>query len=250
MEAKVTSESLKEAYRRYSRYYDFVFGAVFRPGRKSAVEHLNCSSGDRILEVGVGTGLSLDMYPSNVKVVGIDISEDMLERAQRKVDEENLTHVEGLLAMDAQSMSFPENSFDKVVAMYVASVVPDMEKMMQEIRRVCKPGGCIIFLNHFENENPFIRRAEAFIQPLAKYLGFHPDFPMPEFLQRTRFQVREKIPVNILNYWTILVGANDKEIAVKTKRRKVPGKRKRDKSRDGRTSNPVVMQNAENAGAI
>lgn len=222
METNVTSDSLKEAYRRYSRYYDLVFGAVFHPGRKSAVENLNCCPGDRILEVGVGTGLSLNMYPSHVRVTGIDISDDMLARARKKVQDENLRQVESLVAMDAQEMDFDDNTFDKVVAMYVASVVPDMEKMMSEIRRVCKPGGCIIFLNHFENEIPLIRRAEAWIQPFAKYLGFHPDFPMPEFLQRTGFQVKKKIPVNMLNYWTILVGENDKVPLHRGRRMKNP----------------------------
>lgn len=206
----ITSESVQKAYKRYAHYYDLVFGAVFHPGRQAAIECLQCQSKNRILEVGVGTGLSLSMYPQNVKVVGIDLSEDMLARARTKVRNEELDHVEALLQMDAQQMSFPDDSFDKVVAMYVASVVPDVEKFVDEIRRVCKPGGTIIFLNHFENKNPIIRKLESWIQPLAKYLGFHPDFPMDEFLQRTGFQVKETIPVNFLDYWTVLVGENDK----------------------------------------
>lgn len=210
MMAKVTSESIRNAYRRYARYYDLIFGAIFHPGRKTAIEHLHCHSGDRILEVGVGTGLSLSLYPPNVRVVGIDLSQEMLERAKKKVAEEKLTQVEALLQMDAQNMDFPDNSFDKVVAMYVASVVPDVKKLVDEIRRVCKPGGQIIFLNHFQNQNPIIRRAEAFVQPLAKYVGFHPDFPLSEFLEKTGFKVTTAIPVNLLDYWTVLVGRNDK----------------------------------------
>jgi phosphatidylethanolamine/phosphatidyl-N-methylethanolamine N-methyltransferase len=206
----ITSESVQKAYRRYAHYYDLVFGAIFHPGRQMAIQQLHCQAGDRILEVGVGTGLSLNMYPADVKVVGIDLSADMLARAQRKVDEEELRHVEALVQMDAQQMDFPDNSFDKVVAMYVASVVPDYCQLVEEIRRVCKPGGTIIFLNHFEHQNALIRGAEALVQPLAKYLGFHPDFPKQEFLQKTGFQVREEIPVNLLDYWTVLVGTNDK----------------------------------------
>lgn len=206
----VTSETVQKAYRRYARYYDLVFGLVFHPGRTTAIEHLHCKTGDRILEVGVGTGLSLPMYPEDVRVVGIDLSADMLKRAQNKTATENLRQVEDLLQMDAQSMTFPDNSFDKVVAMYVASVVPDVGQLMKEIQRVCKPGGEIVFLNHFQNKNPMVRRFEALIQPLSRSLGFHPDFPMQEFLEKTGFQVTTAIPVNFLDYWTVLVGHNHK----------------------------------------
>lgn len=208
----VTSDSIRKAYRRYSNYYDLLFGAVFRPGRQKAIAHLDCQPGDRILEVGVGTGLSLNMYPNDVHLVGIDLSEDMLSKAQQKAQEQNLKQVESLLAMDAQAMEFPDNSFDKVVAMYVASVVPDVALVFQEIRRVCKPGGKIVVLNHFESKNPLLQKAEAFVQPLAKHLGFHPDFPMSEFLEKTGFQAQIEVPVNFLDYWTILAGENEKMI--------------------------------------
>jgi phosphatidylethanolamine/phosphatidyl-N-methylethanolamine N-methyltransferase len=211
MAATVTSDTIKNAYRRYARYYDFVFGKVFHPGRQTALEHLHCRPGDRILEVGVGTGLSLGMYPSYVEVTGIDLSQDMLDIAKTRVADEGLTQVAGLEQMDAQNMTFEDSSFDKVVAMYVATVVPDVEQLVNEIRRVCKPGGTIIFLNHFQNKNPLIRRGEALIQPLAKYLGFHPDFPMEDFLHRTGFEVTVAIPVNALDYWTVLVGFNGKK---------------------------------------
>lgn len=210
MAKKVTTETVEKAYRSYAKYYDLVFGKVFHPGRHTAIEHLHCRPGERILEVGVGTGLSLPLYPNYVKVVGIDLSEPMLSQAQQKVRDEKIETIEELIIMDAQNMTFPDNSFDKVVAMYLASVVPDVEKLVQEIRRVCKPDGTIIFLNHFQNKNPLIRRAEAAIQPLAKHLGFHPDFPMEEFLQKTNFNVTTAVPVNFLDYWTVLVGFNDK----------------------------------------
>jgi phosphatidylethanolamine/phosphatidyl-N-methylethanolamine N-methyltransferase len=205
---KVTTESVEKAYRRYARYYDLVFGAIFHPGRKTAIEHLHMRPGNRILEVGVGTGLSLSMYPSTVKVVGIDLSNEMLEKAREQAKE--LPQVEALLQMDAQKMTFEDNSFDKVVAMYVATVVPDVGEFYREIKRVCKPGGEIIFLNHFQNKNQVIRRAEHLIQPLARYLGFHPDFPMEEFINRTGFEVTTAVPVNLLDYWTVLVGINEK----------------------------------------
>ncbi|RYZ75203.1 MAG: class I SAM-dependent methyltransferase [Proteobacteria bacterium] len=207
----VTTASVEKAYRRYARYYDLVFGAIFHPGRKTAIEHLHCKAGDRILEVGVGTGLSLSLYPNYVKLKGIDLSEPMLKQARERAA--GLEHVEELLEMDAQDMKFEDNSFDSVVAMYVASVVPDVTKLYEEIRRVCKPGGKIIFLNHFENKNHIIRKAESVIQPLAEYLGFHPDFPMEEFLSKTGFQITTAVPVNLLDYWTVLIGYNDKPSA-------------------------------------
>jgi phosphatidylethanolamine/phosphatidyl-N-methylethanolamine N-methyltransferase len=205
----VTPESLKNAYRRYAKFYDLVFGLIFHPGRKMAIDLLECVPGDRILEVGVGTGLSLDMYPGDVHVTGIDLSGDMLKRARRRAAREKLTQVEALLQMDAQKMSFADHSFDKVVDMYVASVVPDPAALVREIRRVCKPGGKIIFLNHFQNKNSAVRAFESSIQPLARVLGFHPDFPMSEFLAQTGFKPNAVIPVNLLDYWTVLVGVNE-----------------------------------------
>lgn len=207
----VTSETVRQAYRRYARYYDLVFGMIFHPGRHTAIEHLHCSPGDRILEVGVGTGLSLGLYPEYVKVVGIDLSKDMLAYAEQRLSQERWPHVEGLFQMDAQNMKFPDNSFDKVVAMYVASVVPDVKQLMREIQRVCKPGGKIIFLNHFQNKNPVVQKFEAWIQPLAKLIGFHPDFPLQEFFEKTGFHPRTAVPVNLLDYWTVLVGENEKK---------------------------------------
>lgn len=209
----VTADSVVKAYRRYAKYYDFFFGAVFHPGRQSAIEHLHCQPGDRILEVGVGTGLSLGLYPDFVSVVGIDLSNEMLSQAKHRTQLDSLKHVEGLFQMDAQAMTFPDDSFDKVVAMYVATVVPDPRQLVNEIRRVCKPGGTIIFLNHFQNKNPWIQKFEASIQPLAKYIGFHPDFPLADFLKNTDFKVTTAIPVNALDYWTILVGSNDKKVS-------------------------------------
>lgn len=207
----VTMDSIREAYRRYSRFYDLTFGPILQPGRKAAVRNLECRPGDRVLEVGVGTGLSLDMYPAGVKVVGIDVSEEMLGKARARAAREDFAHVEGLFRMDAQEMDFRDDEFDKVVAMYVATVVPDPRALVREIRRVCKPGGTIIFVNHFQNKNPWIRKAESLLQPFARHVGFHPDFPLEKFVKETRFKFREKIPVNAFDYWTILVGHNSKK---------------------------------------
>lgn len=207
----VDLESIQTAYRRYAHFYDFVFGSIFHPGRCSAIDHLHCQPGERILEVGVGTGLSLPLYPSTVKVVGIDLSEAMLEKAKTKAEKEKLSHVEDLLTMNAQDMKFPDDSFDKVVAMYVASVVPDKRQLVNEISRVCKPGGTIIFLNHFESNNLIMKKLEALLKPFAKTIGFHPDLSLNEFLADTGFIPTQIVPANVFGYWSLLIGRNHKK---------------------------------------
>jgi phosphatidylethanolamine/phosphatidyl-N-methylethanolamine N-methyltransferase len=142
--------------------------------------------------------------------VGIDLSNEMLSQAKRRATDDNLKQVEELVQMDAQNMTFPDNTFDKVVAMYVASVVPDVSMLVNEMRRVCKPGGEIVFLNHFQSQHKIVRAFEAVIQPLSKFIGFHPDFPMTEFFEKTGFEATTAIPVNALDYWTVLVGRNNK----------------------------------------
>ena len=132
--------SIRKAYKRYAGMYDVAFGAVANPGRKRAIAVANRKPGSRVLEVGVGTGLALPMYRGDVRVTGIDLSPEMLARARDKAREENLKHVEALLEMDAENMKFPDASFDTVIAMYVASVLPLPERLMAEMRRVCKPG--------------------------------------------------------------------------------------------------------------
>ncbi len=203
-------QAVEKAYKRYARVYDFFFGAIFHPGRKMAIEHLHCKSGDRVLEVGVGTGLSLPLYPGHVKVVGIDLSEPMLKLARQKVQEEDLHHVESLEVMNAQEMSFPDNSFDRVVAMYVASVVPDRKKLVSEVQRVCKPGGTVIYLNHFASEGGLMGRVESLLTRFSDLLGFNPHLSLEDFLQETGFQADVVIPANAFGYWSLVIGDNIK----------------------------------------
>ena len=168
-------DAIKKSYRRYSQSYDFYFGAVFQPGRKAVIELLNCQPGETVLEVGVGTGLSLSLYPKNVHVTGIDVSQEMLQKAQIRKQREGLKHVE-LFEMDAENMTFADNSFDKVVAMYVASVVPNPKQLVAQIRRVCKHQGEIFIINHFHSTNPVIGRAEKTHSSSIKYSGIPPGF--------------------------------------------------------------------------
>ena len=172
------TEAVKSAYRRYAAVYDAIFGAVLQPGRRAVVEALDLRPGERVLEVGVGTGLSLPLYPPQVRVTGIDLSGEMLAKARARVACEGLRSVDALHEMDAEAMSFPGASFDKVVAMYVMSVAARPARLLAELRRVCRPGGEIYIVNHVRSENRLIGAVETALARFSDQLGFHPDFEL------------------------------------------------------------------------
>jgi phosphatidylethanolamine/phosphatidyl-N-methylethanolamine N-methyltransferase len=203
-------EDTLRTYRLFSGSYDLLFGPVFHPGRKAAVRIANDRPNQRILEVGVGTGLSLPHFRADAKVTGIDVSAEMLAKARRRVARLGLTQVEALLEMDAEKMSFADDSFDAVLALYVASVVPDPARFAAEMRRVCKPGGTIVVVNHFTSENGAMRFIEKRLAPLAGKIGFHADFPLDKFLAASGLQVREMRPSNLFGYWKLLRCVNAK----------------------------------------
>lgn len=175
-------QAVKAAYRRYARIYDVIFGAVLQPGRRAVLEALNLKPGDRVLEVGVGTGISLPLYPRNVRITGIDVSLEMLQKARARVERAKLSNVEALLEMDAEAMAFPDASFDKVVAMYVVSVVPRPEKLLEELHRVCRPDGDIFIVNHFQSENPIVGRLERALAGFSSQIGFNPDLDLRQLV--------------------------------------------------------------------
>jgi phosphatidylethanolamine/phosphatidyl-N-methylethanolamine N-methyltransferase len=167
-------EAVKAAYRRYARIYDTVFGPVLQPGRRALLESLDLKPGDRVLEVGVGTGLSLPLYPRSVRITGIDVSREMLDKARARVARHRLQNVEALLEMDAEEMAFPDASFDKVVAMYVVSVVPRPAQLLEELHRVCRPDGEIFLVNHFRSENRIVGTIERMLGSVSSQIGFDP----------------------------------------------------------------------------
>ena len=197
-------------YRLFSGSYDIVFGPVFHPGRKEAVRIANDRPGQRILEVGVGTGLSLPYFRSDSRVTGIDVSAEMLEKAKQRVGREHLAHVDGLHVMDAEHLDFDDNSFDAVLALYVASVVPNPARFAAEMRRVCIPGGTIVLVNHFTSDNWALRFMERRLAHLARHIGFHADFPLDAFLRDSALKVREIRPSNLFGYWRLLRCVNEK----------------------------------------
>jgi phosphatidylethanolamine/phosphatidyl-N-methylethanolamine N-methyltransferase len=172
------TETVKAAYRRYAGFYDALFGPMLHAGRKAVVEKLGCRPGEKVLEVGVGTGLSLPLYDAGVKVTGIDLSREMLDKARARVARQGLANVEALLEMDAEAMTFPDATFDKVVAMYVISAVPRPERLLEELHRVCKPDGEILLVNHVSSDNRLVKVVEKGLARFSDKIGFRPDFDM------------------------------------------------------------------------
>lgn len=199
---------VEKTYDRLASTYDQIFGPVFNPGRKRVVALMNCQPGDRILEVGVGTGLSLQYYPRDVKVTGIDVSEKMLERARQQIRQHELENAD-IQTMDAQALSFEDSSFDKVAAMYVASVVPDPKRMVEEMKRVCRPGGDIFIVNHFSREHGLIGGIERVITSITPFIGFRSWFPLDGFLADAKLNVKQIEPVNVFGYWSMIHAVND-----------------------------------------
>lgn len=199
-------QAIKNAYRRYAFCYDYVFGKLLHPGRESAVRYINqhLPADARILEVGVGTGLSLPLYREDLTIVGIDVSREMLDKAKQRVEREDLRQVAALVEMDAENLKFPDCSFDAVVAMYVASVVPNLERFIHEITRVCVAGGAIIVVNHFTSENKFIRGIEQKLSAVHKALGWHPDFPIEPLVDHPRLELVNQFRTNLFGFWRLL----------------------------------------------
>lgn len=199
----MSNRSIKNAYRRYAGIYDRLFGSVFAEGRRKAVELGTATPGMKVLEVGVGTGLSLPDYGNGAEVWGIDLSEPMLQKARDRVEREGLTHVRDLAVMNAEATSFDDATFDTVVAMYVASVVGNPARMFREMARICKPGGNIIVVNHFASTHWAIEAVEKAFAPISGLIGFRPDYSMAEMLSDARMPLVSVSRVNWFGYWKL-----------------------------------------------
>ncbi|HEY1246407.1 MAG TPA: class I SAM-dependent methyltransferase [Hyphomicrobiaceae bacterium] len=195
--------AVRSAYRRWAPVYDNTFGLVAAEGRKHAVEIINRGSG-RVLEVGVGTGLSLPTYRRDLEIVGIDLSPEMLEKAHERVAVERLRNVTGLHEMDAGDLRFPDATFDTVVAMYVMTVVPEPEKVMRELARVCRPGGEVLLVNHFSSEDGMRGWVERCMAPFADKLGWRPVFDVGRVMGCGDLQLIEKRGLRPLGLFTMM----------------------------------------------
>ncbi len=196
-------DEIRNAYRRWAPVYDNTFGRVAAEGRKHTVEIINQSKG-RVLEVGVGTGLSLPAYKRSLEIVGIDLSPEMLDKARERVAEDGLDNVTGLHEMDAGELKFDNGSFDTVAAMYVMTVVPDPAKVMRELARVCKPGGQVVLVNHFSTEEGVRGWVERRMAPFADKLGWHPVFDIDRVLVCDELRLVDKCGLRPWGLFTMM----------------------------------------------
>ncbi len=195
--------SVRDAYRRWAPIYDFTFGQIAEAGRKNAVKIINSRKG-RVLEVGVGTGLSLPCYGGHLTLTGIDLSPEMLDKAREKVERRGLDNVAGLHEMDASALAFPDESFDTVVAMYVLTVVPEPERVMRELERVCAAGGEVILVNHFSQEEGVRGFFERKLAPFADFIGWRPVFEFDRVLVCDDLRLAERRALRPFGLFTML----------------------------------------------
>jgi phosphatidylethanolamine/phosphatidyl-N-methylethanolamine N-methyltransferase len=196
-------KTIERAYAILSPVYDFLFDKVFYPGRVAAIKLLEAKPGDRILEVGVGTGLNLPLYPRDCDVTGVDISEGMLRKAEERVRTLGMGRAK-LMVMDGSRLEFADNSFDRVIATYVISAVPDPVKTLLEMRRVCKPSGHLVILNHFKSENPIIGMFEKILAPVCTKIGFNTELKLMPLLERVALSPEQMHRVNLMNGWRLV----------------------------------------------
>ena len=197
--------AVKSSYARWAPVYDRTFGAITNTGRRRAVEYVNAQAVSSVLEVGVGTGLALPGYRPDLAVTGIDFSEEMLAKARNKVRDLGLDHVRELRQMDARDLDFADASFDVVTAMHIISVVPEPERVIAEMARVCKPGGMIVITNHFARETGMLARIEQIAAPFANLLGWHSDFEIGTVLGEPTLSVVERKSLPPMGMMTFLV---------------------------------------------
>ena len=199
----VENDFVEQVYEKLAKFYDFTFGPTLHPGRLEAIEKMAIRPGDSVLEVGVGTGINLGLYPRDCTITGIDLSRPMLDKARERVARKELVNCR-VLEMDAAALTFPDDTFDIVYAPYLISVVPDPVKVAAEMRRVCRPGGRIIILNHFKSTNPILSRIENAISPLTVHIGFKADLDLQGFLTQAELEPLSIEKVNIPKMWTLV----------------------------------------------
>jgi phosphatidylethanolamine/phosphatidyl-N-methylethanolamine N-methyltransferase len=201
--AAVENDFVEGVYDKLAKVYDLFFGPTLHPGRLRAIERMDIQAGERVLEVGVGTGINLSLYPREAAVTGIDFSSSMLEKARERAARKDAAPVR-LLQMDAADLKFADDAFDIVYAPYLISVVPDPVRVAQEMRRVCRPGGRIIFLNHFLSPNAILSRAERLISPFTIHIGFKSDLDLPAFLAQADLAPVSIEKVNFPKIWSLV----------------------------------------------
>ena len=199
----VETEFVNGVYEKLANVYDLVFGPALHPGRLVALERMAIKPGERVLEVGVGTGINLPLYPRNCRITGVDLSKTMLVKARERVLQKGLPNVR-LHEMDAANLTFPDETFDIVYAPYVISVVPDPVRVVREMRRVCRTGGKIVILNHFRSAGRLMATVERAISPFTVHIGFKSDLDLPGFLEQAELRPQSIQKVSFPRIWSLV----------------------------------------------
>jgi phosphatidylethanolamine/phosphatidyl-N-methylethanolamine N-methyltransferase len=196
-------------YAEFAPLYDKIFGKIFYSRLESVIEELDIPPGAKVLEVGAGTGTSFPAYPTHCQVTGIDLAPDMLARAQRKIRENGWTHLT-VIEMNALDLDFPDNSFDYVMAFHVVTVVPDPVRMIAEAKRVCKPGGKIVIVNHFTSDFPLLGTLTEALDPVTRWLGWRTNLRLKPFIKTTDLTVERMYKLSKNSLYTVLHGTKEK----------------------------------------
>jgi len=196
-------------YSEFAPLYDKIFGKIFYSRLESVIEDLDIPPGAKVLEVGAGTGTSFPAYPTHCQVTGIDLAPDMLARAQRKIRENGWTHLT-VIEMNALDLDFPDNSFDYVMAFHVVTVVPDPVRMIAEAKRVCKPGGKIVIVNHFTSDFPLLGTLTEALDPVTRWLGWRTNLRLKPFIKTTDLTVERMYKLSKTSLYTVLHGTKEK----------------------------------------
>ena len=209
MDVALEKRQVQRAYEFWAPAYDFIFDWIFAPGREAAIKHLELTREHSVLEVGIGTGLNLPLYPATCRLTGIDLSQEMLDKAVERVQTLAMPNVT-LKVMDATSLDFGDDEFDRAIATYTISAVPDPVAVLREMRRVVKPGGVLVILNHFRSERRATGLFEDFVAPLCTRLGWKSNLPMKPLLERVGLTPELITTVNMFNGWRLVKCVNRK----------------------------------------
>ena len=209
MDAALEKRQVERAYELYAPVYDFIFDWIFSPGRDAAIRQLDLQRSDSVLEVGIGTGLNLPLYPPTCKLTGIDLSQEMLDKAVERVETLAMPNVT-LKVMDATSMDFGDDEFDQALATYTISAVPDPVAVLREMRRVVKPGGVLVILNHFRSERRVMGWLEDLVAPVCTRLGWKSNLALKPLLAQVGLEPELIARVNMFNGWRLVKCVNRK----------------------------------------